>query len=176
MKQKGRFQGGFTLIELLVVIAVIGLLASVLLVSLNGVRIKARDAKRAADMDQIYKALTMYYLQYNCLPITSGSTCTGVGSYSQADAGGWDYSSQGGGFMTFLVNAGYLAKSPVDPLNNMTGDAAPAGTYAYRYYCYTAGVHLGLHLGYWRESDGAYVIKNIPNSADVFTDTTFNCQ
>ncbi len=169
---------GFTLIELLVVIAIIGLLASVVLVALNGARVKARDVKRAADMDQIYKAVTMYNIDNGCLPITSGSTCPNAGGYNHAEAGGWDYSSQGGaGFMSFLQNAGYMAKAPVDPTNNMTGDMTPAGTYAYKYYCYPSGSYPGLYLAYVRESDGVLVHKNIINDPGAAgTDTTFICK
>lgn len=58
-KKFGKF--GFTLIELLVVIAIIGILASVVLASLNSARRKSRDARRLADIKQIQVALELYF-------------------------------------------------------------------------------------------------------------------
>ncbi len=52
---------GFTLIELLVVIAIIGILASIVLASLNSARKKSRDARRVADIKQIQIALELYF-------------------------------------------------------------------------------------------------------------------
>jgi len=59
---------GFTLIELLVVIAVIGLLASIVLVSLGGARKKARDARRQAEIKQIAIAMEMAYSDTGTYP------------------------------------------------------------------------------------------------------------
>ena len=58
---KFRKNQGFTLIELLVVIAIIGVLASVVLASLNTARKKSRDARRIADIKQIQLALELYF-------------------------------------------------------------------------------------------------------------------
>ncbi len=51
---------GFTLIELLVVISIIGILATLLIANLGGIRERARDAQRKNDLNQIQKALEMY--------------------------------------------------------------------------------------------------------------------
>ncbi len=65
-----KISSGFTLIELLVVIAIIGLLSSVVLVSLNSARSKGRDSSRIQGLVQVRSALELYRAANGSYPIT----------------------------------------------------------------------------------------------------------
>lgn len=114
----------FTLIELLVVIAVIGLISSIVLVSMQGTRAKSRDAKRESDMKVIQTAIEMYVNDHNGQYFSTGGqlVCLGVPSSEQC----W-----GGPYGNDALNSAlspYLALIPKDPLYG----SRIYGTYAYR--------------------------------------------
>jgi len=124
---------GFTLIELLVVIAIIGLLASIVLVSLQGARAKARDARRMHDLSQIRTALFLYYDAYGNW-IETGSGC----GY-QGNGQGW-FNYRGGSYpkaiVDCLIEAGFFGTEIIDPTGGRT--SSPTSGYTYmKYHCGT---------------------------------------
>lgn len=72
MKQTQRYpkfkNSGFTLIELLVVIFIIGVLVSLILANILGARQRAEDVQRKNDLQQMQKALRLYYNDYQRYP------------------------------------------------------------------------------------------------------------
>lgn len=134
-----RISHGFTLIELLVVISIIGLLASVVLVSLNSARKKSRDAKRLTDVRQIMTGLELYYNTCNSYP--TNAVTLGTTKYGISDAcTNWVASAS-------LTGNAYLKASPGETLPVETGcttggDAAAGGANnAYDYYGGTSTVY-----------------------------------
>ena len=69
------FRRGFTLIELLVAIAILGVLAGLITGNFFNSLKKGRDARRKQDLENIQKALELYYEDNKGYPsaVTSGS-------------------------------------------------------------------------------------------------------
>ncbi len=61
---------GFTLLELLLVMVILGILATLITGNFINSLKKGRDAKRKSDLDQIQKALEMYYEDKKIYPPT----------------------------------------------------------------------------------------------------------
>ena len=116
---QGEHGRGFTLIELLVVVAIIGLLASVVLASLDQARLSARNAQRASDLRNIQAALELYRSDHQNYPDSSlfwRSECNAWGGYEPDNV------------IPGLVPT-YMSNFPADPLMNTAGGSC---CYVYR--------------------------------------------
>ncbi len=106
IQKKYTLSKGFTLIELLVVITIIGVLTTLVTTNFVGVRQRARDAQRKADIRQIQSAVELYRSDVGTYPVRT----TPVRLNSTACA-----TSQALSNPTSATTS-YMAKIPCDPL------------------------------------------------------------
>jgi type II secretion system protein G len=126
---------GFTLIELLVVIAIIGILSSVVLVSLNSARERAKVANAVAQLRELRNVVAAYYIDTGQYPADCGLTCTqstdpylnalGVAGWSGPyfSAGVWNLSHPWGGH--FSIASGDVTGDGIPDLYFFLDEDAP---------------------------------------------------
>jgi general secretion pathway protein G len=73
-------RSGFTLIELLVVIAIIGILATLVVVAVNGAQVRARNSQAKNDVTQIGKAIELFKVNQTPATMPSGTDTSVVGT------------------------------------------------------------------------------------------------
>jgi general secretion pathway protein G len=103
MKSRRYKQDGFTLIEIMVVILILGLLATIVVQSLQGATNRAKRTKAQADISELKTALDRYYLDNGFYPTTD----QGLQALVTPPSGGrvpHDYEA-----------GGYIQRLPVDP-------------------------------------------------------------
>lgn len=114
------FDEGFTLLEILMVIGIIGLLASMILVSMNNARNSARVVKARAEVSNIRKAIAMLEDDSSEWPghktiddIESGASGNELWDLTLPMAG---IMATDGGFQNW--SGPYMASIPLDPWGN----------------------------------------------------------
>ncbi len=128
---------GFTLIELLVVISIIGLLSSVVLSALKTTRSKARDAQRISTLQQISKALELYYDDNGHYPIAIFSHF--YSAYIDSDSFFINNKTWKSNLSTKLSNGKYIATAGQDPYLGIGLPPTPFSGKGYAYWTNSTG-------------------------------------
>jgi prepilin-type N-terminal cleavage/methylation domain-containing protein len=123
LKMLNSRESGFSLIELMLVIAIAGILANIMVISLGSMMMKARDAKRKADLQALRVAVQQHYIDNGTYAIPgTGSNSTGNGGninqgYGAVVSGTLPY--PGTPISVKLKEEGYLQKAPFcDPADS----------------------------------------------------------
>ncbi len=141
LSKKKSFLGGFTLIELTISIAIIGILSTIIIVSLNSARQKSRDAKRVRNIEEIRTAIELYIAGHGNAPDLGDSNCSVVDNndpyiyYSSCHTNDFNGTSHPWSDFESQIQP-YMKTVPKDPCGLACYD--PSGNYKYRgYFTYT---------------------------------------
>lgn len=134
-----KVQKGFTLVELLVVVGIIGVLASVSMVSVNSIRGKARDSKRLSDIKQVQNALDAFYSSGGKYPSGAVADVGSAGSTALcADAGGFVADTTGPNCTQPIYMARVNQNPPPDGIAYVYTPAADGQNYTLKFKLETA--------------------------------------
>jgi len=160
----------FTLIELLVVIFIIGLLAALVVANVSSSRVKARDAKRKADLNTIQTAVEMYYEKYGTYTIANTGSLESVSNGWFNDVPHPNTSPPRITIAQALINEGFLTAPPIDP----SGATTCVGSGAQRqcgYMYFTDGSSYSIYAQL--EKPNSMDVATYPNAASTFPGCTY---
>ena len=139
-------RSGFTLIELLIVIIIIGILATITIISYNGIQDRAHYSREQQELSEINQAVQMYYINNDSYPLCDTSIAGSVNTY------GWCGFGKATNFILELVPK-YASKIPNTDWGNDNSDA-------YIYYSNGADYKLIRYSG----SEGLPVVERTNNA------------
>jgi|SRR3989338_10966868 len=105
MKNQNFLQKGFTLIELLVVVAIIGLLASVVLSSLNSSRIKSADTSVKENLHTVANEAEIFYLGNSNSYLPAGGSVFAIATCPAYNASGTNMLSKNFNIVAAIAEA-----------------------------------------------------------------------